>query len=201
MTISSRAQIGRAVDVAENVRIDAFSVIGSETGPITRIQSGVVIGSFCMIEAGVVLGLGVQIDPYCRVCSGTSVGDDSRILYGAQVFEDVRIGRRCIIGGNLADRVVVEDNVTYFGETAHSYRIAGSLEEWDNSPQPSAIIRSNSVVGQNALIIGPVSIGPGAYVSAGETVRCDVPKDSVFWRGSIKPISEFRGFIQVRGDQ
>jgi acetyltransferase-like isoleucine patch superfamily enzyme len=94
----------------------------------------------------------------------------------------------------------VEDNVTHFGETAHSYRIPGSMEEWDNSPQPSAIIRSRSVVGQNALIIGPVSIGPGAYVSAGEIVRCDVPEDSVFWRGSIKPISDFRGFIQVRSD-
>ena len=200
MAIDFAARVGKHVTLGESAQIGAFAVVGDDHGLTTYVDAGAVIGSFCLIEADVRLGLRVQVDAYCRICRGTVVGDDSRILYGAQVFEDVRIGSRCIIGGSLADRVIVEDNVTYFGETAHAYRLPGSLENWDSTEQPSAIIRSRSVVGQNALLVGGISVGPGAYISAGEIVRCDVPPNTVFWRGAILPLADFRGFVSVRSE-
>jgi acetyltransferase-like isoleucine patch superfamily enzyme len=163
----------------------------------TEIGDSVRIGAFCVIEHGVHIAANVQVDHYCRLSSGVRVGEGTRILYGAQVFNDVEIGRDCIIAGGLVDRVLVEDQVTFQGNTAHSHK--DPTGDWDLTEEPSPTIKYGSVVGLGALIIGGVSIGPRSYVAAGETVTCDVPPESVLHRGVLRPLSEFRGVIKVRG--
>lgn len=161
-----------------------------------RIGNGVRIGAFCIIEAGAQLAERVEVDHYCRIACGVRVGAGTRVLYRAQIFDEVTIGKNCIIAGELVDRTVVGDNVTFQGNTAHSHTDATG--DWDETEEPSPVIRSGSVVGVDAILIGGVTIGPRAYVAAGERVTCNVPEEMVLQGGELKPLSDFRGMIKVR---
>jgi acetyltransferase-like isoleucine patch superfamily enzyme len=96
----------------------------------------------------------------------------------------------------LVDRTVVGDNVTFQGNTAHSHKDATG--DWDETVEPSPVIKSGSVVGVGALLIGGITIGPRSYVAAGELVNCDVPPETVFRGGKLRPLADFRGVIKVR---
>ena len=164
---------------------------------VTYIGNRVRVGAFCVIDHGVHIESDVEIDHYCRVAQGTRIGPKTKILYGAQVFENVKIGRDCIIAGHLVDRTVVGDEVTFQGNTAHNHRDATG--DWDETEEPSPTIERGSVVGIGALLIGGITIGPRAYVAAGEIVKCNVPTEHVLCGGYLRPLSEFRGLIKVRG--
>ena len=161
-----------------------------------RIGDGVRIGAFCLIEAGAQVAEDVEVDHYCRIACDVRIGARTRVLYRAQIFDDVTIGKNCIIAGELVDRTVVGDNVTFQGNTAHSHMDATG--DWDETEEPSPIIKSGSVVGVDAVLIGGITIGPRAYVAAGERVTCDVPEQMVLRGGELKPLSHFRGMIKVR---
>ncbi len=163
----------------------------------TYIGDGVRIGAFCVIEHGVHIEADVEIDHYCRIASGARIGAKTRILYRAQVFNDVKIGQGCIIAGELVDRTIVGDEVTFQGNTAHSHR--DPTGDWDEVEEPSPVIERGSVVGIGALLIGGITIGPRAYVAAGEIVKCNVPEETVLQGGKLRPLSDFRGVIKVRG--
>lgn len=164
---------------------------------VTYIGDGVRIGAFCIIEYGVHIEDYVEIDHYCRIARGTRIGTKTRILYRAQVFDDVRIGRDCIIAGELVDRTIIGDEVTFQGNTAHSHR--DPTADWDETEEPSPVIERGSVVGFGALLIGGITIGPRAYVAAGEIAKCNVPEEMVLLGQELRPLSYFRGVIKVRG--
>lgn len=174
------------------------SRVGHGASPDEPVHIGdrVRIGAFCFLEARVQLGAGVEIDHYCRIARGVRVGPNTRVLYRAQVFDEVTIGHNCIIAGELVDRTVVENNVTFQGNTAHSHTDATG--DWDEIEEPSPVIKCGSVVGVDALIIGGITVGPRAYVAAGERVTCDVPAEMVLQGGKLRPLSDFRGMIKVR---
>ena len=169
---------------------------GNESDGPARIGKGVRIGHFCLIDGGAELGEDVSVDHYCRIASGAHIGTKTRILYRAQVFNEVTIGKNCIIAGELVDRTVIGDNVTFQGNTAHTH--SDPTRDWDETEEPSPVIKSGSVVGVGALLIGGITIGPRSYVAAGERVTCNVPEEMVLKSGELKPLSHFRGLIKVR---
>lgn len=182
-----------------SAHIGFTTVVGH--GPAAKdravLGDGIRIGAFCIIEHGVHIDANVEIDHYCRICSGVRIGSKTRILYRAQVFNEVRIGRDCIIAGELVDRTIIGDEVTFQGNTAHSHN--DPTGDWDETEELSPVIESGSVVGIGALLIGGIRVGPRAYVAAGEIVRCDVPEETVLQGGKLLPLSHFRGLIKVRG--
>lgn len=162
----------------------------------TRIGEEVRIGAFCIIEHGVHIDAGVEIDHYCRIGRGVRIGAGTRILYGAQVFDEVVIGERCIVGGDLVDRTIIEDEVTFQGNTAHTH--ADPNGDWDATEEPSPVVKRGSVVGVGALLVGGITVGPRAYVAAGEIVRTDVHPETVLMKGTVKRLAEYKGLIKVR---
>lgn len=202
--MSRYKEIGSGIYVHPNVQIGKDVTIGHcsclgfgdpNDGEII-IGDNVSIGAFCIIHFGAKLNDGVQLDHYCKVGIEAQIGKHSRILYGKHVYDEARIGSNCIIGGHVADRTVIEDDVEYFGEIAHSHWDA--TKDWDDTVEDSPIIYRGSVVGVNALIIGPRKIGPGAYIGAGEIVRTDVGKEMVLSKNKIEPINNFRGMFKTR---
>jgi acetyltransferase-like isoleucine patch superfamily enzyme len=113
------------------------------------------------------------------------------------VFDEVVIGRDCIVAGDLVDRAVIEDEVTFQGNTAHTH--ADPNGDWDATEEPSPVVKKGSVVGIGALLIGGITVGPRAYVAAGEIVRTDVRPETVLMKGTVKGLSEYKGLIKVRG--
>ena len=170
--------------------------LGASSGEPVRIGKGVKIGAFCLIEGDVELGDGVEIDHYCRISWGVKIGANSRVLYGAQIYDEAVIGKNCIVSGEIVDRAVIGDNVTFQGEMAHTHADATGF--WDETVEPSPKILNGSVVGVRALIIGGISVGPRAYIAAGERVTCDVQREMVVCNGKSKPLADCRGMFKVR---
>lgn len=184
------------VKIGKNVKIGHCSCIGfgdPEEGEIV-IEDNVIIGAFCIIHFGATIKKGVFIDHYCKIGIDAKIGKKSKILYGKHIYDEAVIGENCIIGGHVADRTIIEDNVTYLGEIAHSHRDANL--DWDETEEASPIIYKGSFVGVNALIIGGRKIGPCAYIGAGEIVRTDIGTGVALIKGKIKLLKELRGFIK-----
>lgn len=186
------------VQIGKDVTIGHGSIVGygTQDDEETIIEDGVSIGAFCVVNLGATLRTGVTLDDYCKVSQGAVIGRMTRILYGKHVYDDASIGENCIIGGHVADRTTIEDNVTFMGEIAHSHRDA-SLD-WDETEEESPVIRRGSVIGVNSLIIGPRQIGPCAYVAAGEIVRTDVGKRMLLSKGVLEPLRKYRGLFKTR---
>ena len=198
--IDKTASVHESTMLAEDVSIGHCSKVGlcaSQDEP-TRIGKGVKIGAFCLIEGDVELGDGVEIDHYCRISWGVKIGANSRILYGAQVYDEAVIGKNCIVSGEIVDRALIGDNVTFQGEMAHTH--ADATGDWDETVEPSPRILNGSVVGVGALVIGGITVGPRAYIAAGERVTCDVQREMVVCNGQTKPLADFRGMIKVRDE-
>ena len=198
--VSSHALVASNVECAAGVQIDAFAIVGWEGEERVRVGARTKISPFALIEPGVTIGDDCLIDAYCRIASGATIGNRTQILYGAAVFEQAEIGEACIIGGNVADRTIIEDCVTHFGEIAHDYRTPGDLRDWDNTTAPSPTIRSCTVVGQYAVIVGGIEIGHGCYIAAGEVVRVTVEPGMLYQRGKTMLLSKTRGLVKARTD-
>ncbi len=186
------------VRIGKNVKIGHCSCIGYghvEDGDII-IEDNVTIGAFCVIHFGVILRKGVDLDHYCKVGAEAKIGQNTKVLYGKHIYDEVEIGSNCIIGGHVADRTIIEDNVTYLGEIAHSHRNA--TLDWDGTVEPSPIILQGSFIGVNALIIGGRKIGPCSYIGAGEIVRTDVGEGMAFMKGELNPLTKYRGMFKTR---
>ena len=199
-SVALTAVVAANVELGEGVTIGPFAVVGSDDEDPVSIGDGASIEPFALVEPGVTIGARCLVDAYCRIASGSRIGDDTQVLYGAAVFERAVIGASCIIGGNVADRTVIEDFVTHFGEIAHDYRHPGDLKDWDEVESPSPVIRSRAVVGQNAILVGPITIGAGSYISAGEVVHVDVGPGLLYQRGKTASLRRLNGLVRARTD-
>ena len=199
-------KIGTGIYVSRNTRYEGRLIIGhnsiigfsfdiDDKSPII-IGNNVKIGAFCVIHADSIIGSNVEIDHYCRVGQGVKIGDNSKILYGTQLFNRCEVGKNCIIGGDLSERVIVEDNVTFMGELAHNHRNPNL--DWDTTDEPSPIFKKGSVIGVGATIMGGISIGPYSYIGSREFIKYDVGSKKVVYNGKISNLEDWRGIIQVR---
>lgn len=186
------------VKIGKNVSIGHCSCIGfgdPADGELI-IEDNVSIGAFCVIHFGAVIKEGANIDNRCVIGIEAEIGKNTQVLSGKEITYKAKVGDNCIIGGNVADRTIIEDDVTYLGEIAHSHRDAS--RDWNTTEEPSPVIYKGSVVGVNALIIGPRKIGPCAYVGAGEIVRTDVGERIALMKGEMNTLSSHRGMFKSR---
>ncbi|MDM2082834.1 hypothetical protein [Mycobacteroides abscessus] len=154
------------------------------------------VGRYCIVDDAATIAEDCILDDYTAVYGSASIGSRTRILYGAKVYDRARIGEDCIVGGDVAERAIIGDRVTYMGRMAHSH-YDPSLD-WDSTDEPSAVICDGSVVGDGAILIGGIRIGEGSYVGAGEILRHNLAPFSVYLKGEVHPIEHFRGLIKNR---
>jgi len=199
--ISKTAVLENEVVIGEDFEAGHGSHIGAHShdcDKAARIGDRVTVGSFCIIEAGCEILDDVEIDNYCRVGSGVKIGEKTKIVDGVQVHNYCQIGSRCIVGGELAERTIIESDVTFMGRIAHKHRHPTDADTWDTTDEPSPTILAGSVVGLNALIIGDVQVGPSAYVGAGEILRHDLGEGCVLYKGEVSRLDDWRGLIKCR---
>ncbi|MGN6258710.1 MAG: DapH/DapD/GlmU-related protein [Solirubrobacterales bacterium] len=183
---------------AVGLSVGAFTVIEANADEPIKIGKNVSVGHHAVIAGGVTLGDDVTIDDYCLVGRGSVIGPQTKVLYGGRVYEEVRVGQRCLLAGSIANWTQIGDDVTFMGVVAHSYRRPEPIDNWNSAPVPSPVIGEGAVIGENALLVGGIEIGIGAYVAAGELVRCNVPSYCLFRDRKATPLSLFRGFITSR---
>lgn len=109
----------------------------------------------------------------CNIYPGIEVGENLYIAHSHNVL----IGRTAIIGNNCK----IYPN---------SYIIAavkGDELRWSKRERRHAKIGDNCIIGNSALIIGPITIGDNVTIGAGAIVTKDVPSNTV-----VKNTNEFR---------
>lgn len=184
--------------VDNDVKLDRFVAIDASEDQPVSLSGRNRIGSFVKLGPSVELGVGTTCDDYVSVGKGSRIGDETQLLYGATVHELVTIGARCIVSGDVGNWTVIEDEVTFMGRIVHRQNHPHGLETWGSAPVPSPVIRSRAFIGENAMLLGGITIGHGAYIDLGEVVKTDIPDEHVQIGGRVAPIRDFRGYISSR---
>lgn len=193
-------------DIDRSARICIGAVIGKPFRPLidagpeseadckTTIGPHTYIGYYAVVGEGSTLGEGVIVDDNCAIESDVIVGPRSLVIYRSQICNEARVGSRCVIGGFVAERVVVGDGVRLFGKVVHSQR--DPTPGWDapEATEESAIVEEEAFVGFDALVAGKVVVGSRAYVCAGAIVTRDVPPRHVAYGvNKVVPAAQWKG--------
>jgi bifunctional UDP-N-acetylglucosamine pyrophosphorylase / glucosamine-1-phosphate N-acetyltransferase len=166
-----------------------------EIGRDTVIHPGVIIegstriGSACEIQGHVrivdsEIGDQVNVNNFClivgaRVADGAAVGPFAHLRPESVVGEKARIGNFVELKKTTMGPGSKANHLAYLGDTTVGANVnigAGTITcNYDGVSKHQTVIEDGAFVGSDSQLIAPVTIGKGAYVGTGTTVRGDVP--------------------------
>ncbi len=166
-----------------------------EVGPDTVIHPGVVIqgqsriGSACEIQAYVriidsELANKVTINNFClivgaRVADGAAIGPFAHLRPACDIGAGVKVGNFVELKKTTMGQGSKANHLTYLGDTTVGPNVnvgAGTITcNYDGRQKHQTVIEEGAFIGSDSQLIAPVTIGRGAYVGSGTTVREDVP--------------------------
>ena len=171
--------------------IDADVEIGADTviHPGVILEGQTRIGSACEIQAHVricdsTLGDHVTINNFClitgaRVAQGASVGPFAHLRLDAVVGEKAKIGNFVELKKTIMGPGSKANHLAYLGDATIGANVnvgAGTITcNYDGVRKQQTVIEDGAFIGSDSQLIAPVTIGKGAYVGSGTTVREDVP--------------------------
>jgi len=173
------------VIVQPDVEIEAFSIVGSDHGPL-HLGPGTIIRSHSIIEGGSQIGPGLETGHHVLIRTGNVIGTNLRIGTGSslegggEIGDYVRIHGRCEM-----TKGIIKDFA----------RVYANCYITDNRLPPSnvnvpAIIDEGAVLAIGCVVIAGVWIGMGSFVGANTTITKDVPDAMALVGGALKPVDE-----------
>jgi bifunctional UDP-N-acetylglucosamine pyrophosphorylase/glucosamine-1-phosphate N-acetyltransferase len=175
--------------VDEGVEVGADSVLEpmvSLKGK-TRVGRGVRIGQGCVI-VDTEIADGAEILPYshlseAKVGPRAIVGPFARLRPGAQLGEQAHVGNFVELKKTVLGKGSKANHLTYLGDAVIGEGCnigAGTITcNYDGANKHQTTIEDGAFVGSDTQLIAPVTVGKGAYVGTGCTVREDVPPGSL----------------------
>jgi bifunctional UDP-N-acetylglucosamine pyrophosphorylase / glucosamine-1-phosphate N-acetyltransferase len=171
--------------IDEGVQIGADTIIH----PGVAIEGRTTIGAGCEIHSGVRIvdsriGDRVTVLNHC-VITGASIANEAKVGPFAHLRPeaDVRVGAHV---GNFVElkKTVLgagskANHLAYLGDATIGAGVnvgAGTITcNYDGVNKNATVIEDGAFIGSDSQLIAPVTIGEGAYVGSGTTVRADVP--------------------------
>ena len=154
------------------------SIRGRSTlGAGTRVGQGAVI-----VDSH--LAAGVEVRPYChleqaRVGAGSLVGPFARLRPGTELAEGVHLGNFVETKKARLGKGSKANHLTYLGDAEIGAGVnvgCGTITcNYDGANKFVTRIEDGVFVGSDVQLIAPVTVGKGAYIGTGTTVREDVP--------------------------
>lgn len=170
---------------------------GEEPADKTIIGPGVYVGYYSIVGSGSAIDEKAIIDDFSIVECEVTLGTNTLVIYRAQICNEAHIGSECVIGGFVAERVVVGDRSRVFGKIVHSQYNPKTAWDSPGAEEGSAVIEEDVFIGFDAIVVGKIKVGVGAYVCAGAVITKDVPPQHVAHGvNKIIPYSEWPGGLQ-----
>lgn len=205
MDINANCIVHAEVTIEPGTFIGEYSVVGGKTRPTkfnrqswdtrlrrcTLIESNTYIGTHCIIEEGTIIRRNSIIESTCVIENDVLIGEGSIIIRGAKISSHSKIGSNCVISGFVGERTVVGNHSRFFGKCVHKQW--DTSKHWDDNIEGAPVILEHAFIGENALIIGAISIGNFSYIAAGAIVSRDVPDSHIaFGTNEICHIEEWK---------
>jgi bifunctional UDP-N-acetylglucosamine pyrophosphorylase/glucosamine-1-phosphate N-acetyltransferase len=198
MNDTMRARTNAALMAAGVTLVDpatAYIGAGVSVGADTVIHPGVTlegttrVGSGCEIHSGVriansTIGDGVTVLDHClivdaTVAGGASIGPFAHLRPRADVRAGAKVGNFVELKNTVLGAGSKSMHLAYLGDAVIGERVnigAGTITcNYDGVRKNTTTIEDGAFVGSDSQLVAPITIGAGAYVGSGTTVREDVP--------------------------
>lgn len=192
--------------------VDQDVVVGADTviHPGVHLEGRTQIGQACEIHAGVrivnsVLEDRVTVQNCCvingsRLGAGVSVGPFVHIRPETELRESVHIGNFVELKKAVLGKGSKAGHLSYLGDAVIGEGVnvgAGTITcNFDGKTKYKTVIEDGAFIGSDSQLIAPVTIGKGAYVGSGTTVKQDVPAGSLAVSGGKQ--RNIEGWVKKR---
>jgi len=175
--------VAEGVVVEPGARLRAFTILEGET----VVRAGASVGPFVRL-VDVLVGAGAEILDHCllRQCAveeRASVGPFSHVRPESRIGAGARVGNFVELKKTDLGPRSKASHLSYLGDASIGPDVnigAGTITcNYDGVRKHPTRVEARAFVGSNAILVAPVTIGPGAYVAAGSTVTEDVPGDAL----------------------
>lgn len=186
-SVSVSAIIGANVNLAEDVIIEDFVVIGSNTGTkaAVDIASGAIIRAGTIIYDGVKIGVGLRTGHHAVIRGGTTIGEACVVGTNVVIDGDCTIGDRVKLESNayIPTNTRIESDV-FIGPCA-TLTNDKPMAAYSRGIYPRSrvlvgpTIRAGARIGGNSTILPEIEVGENSVVGAGAVVTHDVPAHAI----------------------
>ena len=186
---------GVTIEDPATTYIDRDVTIGADSiiHPGVSLEGTTSIGGACEIHSGVRIvnsrvGDRVVVKNHCvivnsKIGSNASVGPFAHLREGAELADGAHVGdfvelKKTVLGPGSKSM-----HLAYLGDATIGANVnigAGTITcNYDGVKKNPTIIEDGAFIGSDSQLVAPVTIGKGAYVGSGTTVREDVPAGSL----------------------
>jgi len=182
---------GVTIEDPATAYIDESVSVGADTiiRPGVTLEGATTIGAGCEIHSGVrivdsAIGDRVTVLDHC-VIAQSRIGDGARIGPFAHLRPDNQVGDHAHIGNFVELKKTVlgpgskANHLSYLGDATIGEHVnvgAGTITcNYDGKTKSQTVIEDGAFIGSDTQLVAPVTVGKGAYVGSGSTIREDVP--------------------------
>jgi bifunctional UDP-N-acetylglucosamine pyrophosphorylase / glucosamine-1-phosphate N-acetyltransferase len=182
---------GVTIEDPATTYIDDTVVVGADTviHPDVHLEGNTEIGAACEIHSGVriinsVLADRVTVQNFCvvngsRLASDVTIGPFAHLRPESDLRESVHIGNFVELKKVVLGAGTKAGHLTYLGDAVVGERVnvgAGTITcNYDGEQKHRTVIEDGAFIGSDSQLVAPVTVGRGAYVGSGATVRENVP--------------------------
>ena len=182
---------GVTIEDPATAYVDAGVTIGADTilHPGVSLEGRTTIGAGCEIHSGTrivdsQIGDRVTILNHCvitnaRVADQASIGPFAHLRNDADVRARAKVGNFVELKKTVLGAGSKANHLAYLGDATIGEQVnigAGTITcNYDGAKKNQTVIEDGAFVGSDSQLIAPVTIGKGAYVGSGSTIRENVP--------------------------
>lgn len=167
----------------------------------TIIEPGVIIERHVVFGEGVRVCSGSHIRDFCHIegaCIGEkcSIGPFARLRPGTNLEKEVKVGNFVEIKKSTVQEGSKVNHLSYIGDSAIGSHVnigAGVITcNYDGYQKYQTKIEDGAFIGSHTSLVAPVTVGAGALIGAGSTVRYSIKPDMLY-------VSKGRNVEQEKG--
>jgi len=182
---------GVTIEDPATTYVDSDVTIGADTilHPGVSIEGRTTIGGGCEIHSGVRIvdsRIGDRVTVFnCSVITGASLAAEARVgpfahlRVGSAMGEGARVGNFVEMKKTALGAGSKAMHLAYLGDAEIGAKVnigAGTITcNYDGVAKNQTTIEDGAFIGSDSQLIAPVTVGKGAYVGSGTTVRESVP--------------------------